>query len=160
MLHACCERRQMISGWHQSTYENSNQMTTSKVMKSTKPIPRGSIWWLSGIGSRSRQNESQQARFDDCPDLAQEVGKTSIRRLDLVTFWLWFQKSRKPIPGSSIWRLSGIGSRNRQNQSQDARFYDFLALDPEVDKKMFSWNFNDPEYRSLETLRIALGSGK
>ena len=34
--------------------------------------------------------------------LAPGVDKTSPRRLDLMTFWPWLQKSRKPVPGGSI----------------------------------------------------------
>ena len=82
--------------------------------KSTKPIPRGSIWWLSGHGSRSRQNQSQEARFDDFPAMAPEVDKTSPRKLDLMTFRPWLQKSTKPVPGT--------------------RFDDFPAMAPEIDK--------------------------
>ena len=83
--------------------------------KSTKPIPRGSIWWLSGHGSRSRQNQSQEARFDDFPAMAPEVDRTSPRRLDLMTFRPWLQKSTKPVPGGLIWWFSSLGSRNQQN---------------------------------------------
>ena len=151
------------------------------LQKSTKPVPGGSIWWLSGHGSRSRknqsqeawlndfraldpginktmvfmhsqwsdnkmfpdlilcwyrepirQNESQETRFNDFSALAQEVNKTNPKRLDLMIFWPWLQMSTKPVPGGSIWWLSGHGSRSRQNQSQEARFDEFLATAPEV----------------------------
>jgi hypothetical protein len=46
--------------------------------------------------------------------LAPEVDKTSPRRVDLVTFWSWLQKSR--------------------NQVWYARFGDFLVLAPDVIK--------------------------
>ena len=107
---------------------------------SMKPVLGGSIWWLSGLGFRSRQNESRDAWFDDFPASDQEIDKTSPRRLDLMTFWPWLQKSRKPVPGGLIEWLSSCGSRSRQNDS------------------LLIWN--DPEYRSWETFRIALGSEK
>ena len=109
--------------------------------KSTKPIPRGPIWWLSGHGSRSRQNQFQEARFDDFPAMAPEVDKTSPRKLDLMAFRPWLQKSTKPVPGNSIWWFSGHGSRSRQNQSQDAWFDDFRELDPGINKTMAFMNF-------------------
>ena len=89
--------------------------------KSTKPIPRGSIWWLSGHGSRSRQNQSQEARFDDFPAMAPEVDKTSPRKLDLMIFDPWIQESTK---------------------------------------QWLSWTLNDPEYSFWDTRRIALGNEK
>ena len=63
------------------------------LQKSTKPVPEGSIWWLFGLGSRSRQNHSQKARFDDFLALAPEGDKTNPRRLDLMTFWPGWPKS-------------------------------------------------------------------
>ena len=56
------------------------------------------------------------------------------RMLDLSTFWHLLQKSTKWRPGGSIWALSGLGARSRQNDAQDARFEHFLALASEVDK--------------------------
>ena len=127
-----------------------------------------------------RQNESQETRFSDFSALAQEVDKTNPKRLDLMTFRPWLQKSTKPVPGCSIWWLSGHGSRSRQNQSQEARFDDFPAMAPEVDKtsrrrldlmifepwiqestkQWLSWTLNDPEYSFWDTRRIALGDEK
>ena len=71
--------------------------------KSTKLVPADSIWWLSSLGCRSRQNESQETRFNEFAALAQEVGKTSPWKLDLIAFWPWLQTSRKPVQGGSIW---------------------------------------------------------
>ena len=99
----------------------------------SKWAPEGSIWGIaalapqvdkmssrrlalmhSGIGSRSRQNEFQKARFD--------------------AFRPWLQKSTKWAPEGSIWAFSGLGSRSRQNELQKGRFEHFQALAPEVDK--------------------------
>ena len=77
-----------------------------------KIFPGGSIWWLFGMGSRSRQNQSQEARFDDFLALALEVDKTIPRRLDLMTFWPWLRKETKPTPEDSIWWLSGLADPN------------------------------------------------
>ena len=49
-----------------------------------------------------RQNESQEIRFNDFSALAQEVDKTSPKKLDLMTFRPWLQKSTKPVPGGLI----------------------------------------------------------
>ena len=81
-----------------------------------------------------KQNESQEIRFDDFLALAPEVEKTNPGRPDLMTFQHWLKKSTKPIPRCSIWWLSGVATRRRENQSQEARFDDFPALAPEVDK--------------------------
>ena len=70
----------------------------------------GSIWWLSGLGSKSRQNQSHKSIWW-FSGLGSEVDKTSPTRLELMTF--------QPRP------------RNRWNESQEARFDDFLALAPE-----------------------------
>ena len=56
----------------------------------------------SGLSSRRRQTESQETQFNDFLFLAVEVEKTSLRRLDLMTFWPWLQTSTKPIPRGSI----------------------------------------------------------
>ena len=56
------------------------------------------------------------------------------RKSDFSIFWPWFQKSTKWVPGSAILAFSGLGSRSRQNGSQEIRFHHFLALGPEVDK--------------------------
>ena len=45
-----------------------------------------------------KQHESQETRFDDFVALAQEVEKTNLRRLDLMTFWPWLKKSTKLVP--------------------------------------------------------------
>ena len=45
--------------------------------------------------SKSRQNQSQEARFDDFPAMAPEVDKTSPRTLDLMIFEPWIQESTK-----------------------------------------------------------------
>ena len=66
------------------------------------------------MGSRNRQNQSQEARFDDFLAFALEIHKTSPGNFDLIAFWRWLKKST--------------------NQSQEARFDDLLALPPEVDK--------------------------
>ena len=79
----------------------------------TKLYAGGSIWTLSGLGPRSRQNDTREARFDNFLTCAPEVNKMH--------------------PGTSIWALPGIGSRSRQNEVQQARFECFLALAPEVD---------------------------
>ena len=119
----------------------------------TKRIPRDSTWWLPGLCSSSRENEAQEARFHNFlalaqeinktspsrPDydflaLAPEVGKTNPRKLDLMNFQPWLKKSAKPVLGNSIWWLSGLGYRRRENQSKEARFDDFLVLAPEVIK--------------------------
>ena len=81
-----------------------------------------------------RRNESQETRFDDFLALAPEVEKTNPRKLDFMTFWPWIKKSTKLVPGESIWWLSGLGSRNRQNESQETRFNNFSVLAQEVDK--------------------------
>ena len=106
--------------------------------------------------------------------------KTSPRKLDLMTFWPGLQKPRKQITGGWFNELSNFGSRNRQNQSQEARFDEFLAMAPEVDKtsprkldlmifepwiqestkQWLSWTLNDPEYSFWDTRRIALGNEK
>ena len=52
---------------------------------------------ISGLGPRSRQNQSQEARLGDFLVLAPEVEKISSRRLDLVTFWSWLQMSIKLV---------------------------------------------------------------
>ena len=144
------------------------------LQKSRKRIPGRSIWWLSSLGSRSQQNESQEAWFDDFLN----VDKTSPRRLELITFQPWFKKPTKPAPGSSIWWLSGFGSRHRENQPKEAWFDNFLVMASEVDqtsprrldlmifwpriqkstKQRFSWIVNDPENSSWETFRVALGN--
>ena len=49
----------------------------------------------SGLGSRSRENQSQETRFDDFLALLPKVDRTSPRRLDLMTFSPWFNKSSK-----------------------------------------------------------------
>ena len=56
------------------------------------------------------------------------------RKSDFSIFWPWFQKSTKWVPGTAILAFSGLGSRSRQNGSQEIRFQHFLALGPEVDK--------------------------
>ena len=83
------------------------------LQKSTKPVPWGSIWWLSGVGSSSRQNQAQEGRCDD--------------------FWPWLQTSTKPWSCGSIWWLPSFGF-SQQNQSQDGRSDDFLVLAPVVEK--------------------------
>ena len=101
------------------------------------PLPKTkegcSIRWLSGHGSRCRRNRSQDNRFDDFPAIAPDADETDPRMLDLLTFWPWLQMSTEPIPGYSIWWLSGHGSRCRRNRSWDVRFVDFLAMAPDVD---------------------------
>ena len=63
--------------------------------KSTKPVPGGSIWWHSSLGSRHRENQSKEARFDDFLAWAPEADKTSPGMLDLMIFWPWIQKATK-----------------------------------------------------------------
>ena len=104
------------------------------LQKSAKLIPGSSIWWLPGCGSRSRQNQSQEARFGNFVALVPEVDKTNSRMLDLMTSWPWLQKSTKAVPEVSIWWFSGHGFRSWPNRSQKYWFNDFLALVPEVDK--------------------------
>ena len=103
------------------------------------------------------------------------------RSIDLKTFWPWLQKSTKWWPGTSIWRLSGLapevsrqndsheprasiwrlscpGSISRQNDSQDHRFEDFLALAPKVDKmiaRSISWQNDSQEHRFEDFLALA-----
>jgi hypothetical protein len=60
-----------------------------------KTSPRKLNFMISGHGSRSQQNQSQEARFDDFPAMAPEVDKTSPRRLDLMIFERWIQESTK-----------------------------------------------------------------
>ena len=74
------------------------------LQKSTKRIPGDSIWCLSGLGSRSQENHSQEPCFDDFPALAQEVDETSPGKLDLMTSWPWLQTSRKPEVGALLSR--------------------------------------------------------
>ena len=50
----------------------------------------------------NQANQSQGTRFDDFLPLAPIIDKTNPRRLDLLTFLSWLQKSTKPIPGGSI----------------------------------------------------------
>ena len=99
---------------------------------STQPIPGCSMWWLSGHGSRCRQDRSQDARFNDFLAMAPDVDGTDPRMPDLMTFWPWLQMSTEPIPGCSIWWLSGYGSRCRRKRSQDPWFNEFLAIAPNV----------------------------
>ena len=92
------------------------------LQKSTKSKPEVLIWWLVGLGSRSRPNRSQKCWFDDSLALAPEVDKIDPRNVDLMTFWHWLQKSTKSIPEVLIYKLSGLGSRIRQNRSQKISF--------------------------------------
>ena len=99
----------------------------------SKWAPEGSIWGIaalapqvykmssrrfdlmhSGLGSRSRQNEFQKARFE--------------------AFRPWLQKSTKWAPEGSIWAFSGLGSRSRHNELQKARFDAFMPW-PQKSKK-------------------------
>ena len=50
---------------------------------------------FSGLGSRNRQNEFQENRFNKFMALAPEVDKMSSRTSDLSIFWSWLQKSTK-----------------------------------------------------------------
>jgi len=72
------------------------------LQEQTKWHPRWSIWARSGIGSRSLQNDVQEARFEHFPTLASEVYKMTSRSIDLSTLWHWLQKSTKWRPGWSI----------------------------------------------------------
>ena len=58
-------------------------------------VPGGPILAFSGLGSRSRQNGSQEVRFKHFLALAPEVDKMSHRKSDLNIFWPWLQKSAK-----------------------------------------------------------------
>ena len=78
------------------------------LQKSTKWRPGGSIWALSGLCFRSRQNDVQEARFEHFLAFAPEVDKMTSRRLDLSTFCHWLQKSTKWRSAASIWTLSGL----------------------------------------------------
>ena len=103
--------------------------------QSTKSVPELQIWWLSGIGPRSREKKFLKSRFNDfLAVVATEIEKTNIRSPDLMTFQPWLKKWTKPVPEGSIWWHSSLDSRSRENQSQEARFDDFLALAPKVDK--------------------------
>ena len=68
----------------------------------------------------------------------------SLRILRLRSF-AWTPSHGKSRLSFSIWTfawefemlslgISGVGSSNQENQSQETRFDDFLALAPEVDK--------------------------
>ena len=50
------------------------------------------------LGSRSRQNQSLEARFHDFPALAPEVDKTSPSRLDFINFQPLTPEVDKTIP--------------------------------------------------------------
>ena len=58
----------------------------------TKIFPDVILCWYR---EPMRQNESQETRFNDFSALAQEVDKTSPRRLDLMIFEPWIQESTK-----------------------------------------------------------------
>ena len=45
---------------------------------SRKPVQGGQIWWLSSLGSRSRQNQPHEAWFDGFLALDPEVDKTIV----------------------------------------------------------------------------------
>jgi hypothetical protein len=67
------------------------------LQKSTKSAPEALIPWLSGLGSRSRQHDSQKFRFDDFDDflaLAPEIDKISTRSLALMIIWPWPQNQQ------------------------------------------------------------------
>ena len=81
-----------------------------------------------------RQNESQETRFEDFLAFAPVVEKTKPRNFDFKTFSHWLKKSTKLVPAESIWWLSSLGSRCRQNESQETRFNDFPGLAQEVGK--------------------------
>ena len=101
--------------------------------QSRKSIPEIPILWLSGLGPRSRQSQSQKSRFDDFLAfalrsrenqsqkswfgeflaLAARIEKMNARSPDLISFCQWLQKSAKRNPRT--------------------RFDDCLALAPEVD---------------------------
>ena len=70
---------------------------------------------LMGVGS-------QEIRFQHFLALAPEVDKVGPRKSDFSIFWPWFQKSTKWVPGDPILAFSGLGSRSRQNGSQEVRF--------------------------------------
>ena len=93
------------------------------LQRSTKSIPEVSIWRLSSLGSRSRQNLTQKSRFDDFLVLAPEVDKTIPRSIDLMTFWPWLQKLTKSFPEVSIWWSSSIWLQN-STHIQNFRFHD------------------------------------
>ena len=76
-------------------------------------LPECSIWTLSALGSRSRQNELRNDRFEQFLPMAPEVNKMSSRMLDLSTFCPWLQKSIAWAPECAIWALSALGSRSR-----------------------------------------------
>ena len=117
--------------------------------RSPKSIPEIEIWWFSGIdninprsldlttcdlGSRKRRNQKQKSWFNDLLAWAPDVDKINRRSLDLMNLSLWLWESTKSVPELSIWWLSGVGSRSRQNRSQKSRFDEFAILAPEVGK--------------------------
>ena len=78
-------------------------------------VDKNQSWFdvFSGLGSRSRQNQSQKSRFDELVSLAPGVGKISPRGFDLMMLY---------------------AAEVNQNPMQKSRFDDALALAPEVDK--------------------------
>ena len=62
--------------------------------KPRKSIPEAPIRWLSGLGPRSRENQTQKFWFND----SSGPSPRNPRSPDLMTFWPWTQKARKSLP--------------------------------------------------------------
>ena len=122
--------------------------------RSTKSIPEVSIWWLAGLGYRSRQNPPQTSRFNDFLALAPGVDKIITRSLDLMTFWHWLQKPTKSLPEVSIWWLSVIGPRSRQNYPRSLdlmTFWPWLQESTKSIPEVSSWWGSGVNSRSRQT---------
>ena len=84
------------------------------LQKSTKSTPEALIQWLSGLGSRSRQNVCLKSRFDDFDDflaLAPEIDKISTRSLAKFNNYIALALKSTKVGNSIVnWKISYIVS--------------------------------------------------